>query len=204
MRCPGKLDHSTAQIAVKEEEKRLNAEATYADNPTSPRDGVVSALQVKNGTPVSLNQTLAVIVPEHGNGIRSALEIELWAPSRAIGMVRNGAKVKVMFDAFPYQIFGVGEGQVRFVSSAPVLPNELPIPTEMNEQLYKIRVALERDSLSAYGKQWPLAPGMRVSADLVLEERSLLDWLLDPLHAIKRRSGKDDASFLTSSINSDG
>ncbi|NHZ66516.1 HlyD family secretion protein [Massilia genomosp. 1] len=190
-----------AQIAVKEEEKRLTSEATYADNPTAPRDGVVSALQVKNGTPVSPNQSLAVIVPSSTNNGASALELELWAPSRAIGMVRTGAKVKIMYDAFPYQVFGVGEGEVRFVSNAPVLPNELPIPTEAKEQLYKIRVALQRDSLSAYGKRWPLAPGMRVTADLVLEERSLLDWLLDPLHAMQRRSGDDVASIPPLSID---
>jgi len=30
---------------------------------------------------------------------------------------------------------------------------------------------------------------MRVTADLVLDEKSLLDWLLDPLLASKKRAG---------------
>ena len=45
------------------------------------------------------------------------------------------------------------------------------------------------DRQQAYGKAWPLAAGMSLSADLVLEERSLLDWLLEPLLAAKKRAG---------------
>jgi len=176
-------DNTEAQTA----ERQMVSEATYADHLTAPADGVVSALQAHPGAPVTANETLAIIIPKGRDPRLPALEVELWAPSRAIGMIRPGARVHLMYDAFPYQTFGVARGVVREIASAPVMPNELPVPIETKEQLFRIRVALERTALTAYGRDWPLTPGMRLSADLVLEERTLLEWLLDPLRA--RRQG---------------
>lgn len=170
-------------------EKRLMSEATYADHLAAPADGVVTALQAHTGAPVTANETLAILIPKGHDPRLPALEVELWAPSRAIGMLRPGAKVNLMYDAFPYQSFGVSHGVVRDIASAPVMPNELPVPIETKEQLFRVRVVLDRATLSAYGREWPLTPGMRLSADLVLEERSLVEWLLDPLRASKRQGG---------------
>jgi membrane fusion protein len=50
-----------------------------------------------------------------------------------------------------------------------------------------IDVELDQQAVTAYGKAWALAPGMRLSADIILEKRSLLDWLLDPLFAARQR-----------------
>lgn len=168
-------------------EHRLVSEATYADHLTAPADGVVTALQVHPGTSVTSNQTLAIVIP--AGPLQQGLEVELWAPSRAVGMLRPGARVHLMYDAFPYQTFGVSHGVVRDIANAPVMPNELPVPIETKEQLFRVRVTLDRAALSAYGRDWPLMPGMRLSADLMLEERSLLEWLLDPLRAARRRGG---------------
>lgn len=170
-------------------EKRLNAEATYSDHLLAPADGIVTALQIKLGGPVTANQTLAVVVPDGSQSAAAPLEVELWAPSKAIGFVRPGDRVRIMYDAFPFQTFGVGHGVAKEITRAPVMPSELPIPIETKEQLFRIRVALDNTELTAYGRSWPLSPGMRVSADLVLEERSLLRWLLDPLLAVRKRSG---------------
>ncbi len=176
-------DNAQAQMA----ERRMTSEATYADHLSAPTDGVVTALQARQGAPVTPNETLAIIIPKDKDPTHRSLEVELWAPSRAIGMVKPGARVTVMYDAFPYQTFGISHGVVREIANAPVMPNELPIPIETKEQLFRIRVTLDRTTLTAYGRDWALTPGMRLSADLMLEERSLLDWLLDPLLASKKR-----------------
>ena len=169
-------------------ERQLNSEAQLSRNLVAPIDGVVTALQVRAGVPVQPGQTLAIVVPAANDKLGAELEVELWAPSKAIGFVKAGAKVRIMYDAFPYQTFGVGIGTVREISGAPVSPNELPVPIETREQLFRIRVSLERNSLEAYKRQWSLVPGMRLSADLILEEQSLLDWLLAPLRAANKRA----------------
>jgi membrane fusion protein len=182
-----KSEAETAEAQMAE--RRMTSEATYADHLTAPADGVVTALQAHQGAPVTPNETLAIIIPKGRNPSLGALEVELWAPSRAIGMVKPGARVVLMYDAFPFQTFGISRGVVREVASAPVMPNELPLPIETKEQLFRIRVTLERSELEAYGRRWPLTPGMRLSAELILEERSLFEWLRDPLRATMKHGG---------------
>ncbi|MDQ0462408.1 membrane fusion protein [Caulobacter ginsengisoli] len=165
-------------------EKRANYSANREVVLTAPRAGRVAALRARPGAPAPPASALAIILPD---GAR--LEAELWAPSRAVGFVRPGDQVRVMYDAFPYQRFGAAKGRVIAVADAPTAPDELSMPIETREALYRITVALDDQSIRAYGRDWPLAPGARLTADLVLESRSFLQWLLDPLFSARRRAG---------------
>jgi len=167
------------------EEKHLGTLSMQASKMVAPRSGRLTAVQVREGDLVAAGQTLALVVPESKS---SRQQVHLWVPSRAIGFIERGLAVRLMFDAFPYQTFGVGRGTVIEVASAPLMPDEIPMPTTTREQMYRIVVALERDALTAYGREWPLSPGMRLSADLVLVEKSLLDWLLEPVAAARKRA----------------
>lgn len=173
-------------IQAQFDEKQISTHASDGAQVSATRAGEVTNIQVRVGEVVAGNQTMGLVVPD---GIRSAQRAELWVPSRAVGFIRPGNTVWVMFDAFPYQTFGVGKGRVVDVSSAPLMPNELPIPLETKEQMYRVVVALDGDALTAYGRKWVLLPGMRLTADVVLDEKSFLDWLLDPLLAIRKRAG---------------
>lgn len=182
---------SSAELALdraRMKEKQFNDRSTQGGFIVASRSGRIASLQARAGEVIAPNQMLALIVPDERG---STQVVHLWAPSRAIGFVKQGAKVRLMFDAFPYQTFGVGGGRVMEVSSAPVMPNELPLPIETREQMYKVVVALDRNDLTAYGRSWPLVPGMRLTADLILDERSLMEWLLDPLIAMKKRSNDE-------------
>lgn len=149
---------------------------------TARTGGRVAALSVRPAMPVQPGQTLAIVLPE-GAG----LEAELWVPSRAVGFVRAGDRVRIMFDSFPYQRFGVGRGRVKLVTRSPTQPSELPTPIETKEPLYRVLVTLDRQDVHAYGHAWALAPGMRVTADLVLDNRPLAAWLFDPVLAARAR-----------------
>ncbi|KSB90431.1 hypothetical protein AS593_13190 [Caulobacter vibrioides] len=150
---------------------------------TAPRAGQVASLQARLGGPASTTHPLAIILPSGAN-----LQAELWAPSRAVGFIKPGDRVRLMYEAFPYQRFGVSHGRVIKRADAPTNPADLPVPIETKEGLYRITVALDRQTVDAYGRSWRLAPGGRVNADLLLESRSFLEWLLEPLLAVKRRN----------------
>jgi len=177
---------SNAQVTRAQlEERRLSNLSSQAGQVTALARGNLTNVQVKPGDIVAPNQTLALISPTAGGRERQVI---LWVPSRSIGFVQIGDKVRLMFDAFPYQTFGVGTGRVIEISTAPIMPQEIPVPIETKEQMYKVTVDLDRSELEAYGRKWPLPDGMRLTADLVLDEKSLLDWLLDPLAAVRKRS----------------
>ncbi len=148
----------------------------------APEHGMVTAIQPSLGSRVSPQTPILNIIPSD-----SRLQIELLLPTRSSGFVRIGDKVNIRFDAFPYQKFGIVRGNVVNVDKALILPTQQLLPVKIEEAVYRVRADLESQDMSAYGRSFPLKVGMIADADIVLEERSLLEWLLDPLYAVKGR-----------------
>jgi membrane fusion protein len=67
-------------------------------------------------------------------------------------------------------------------------PEELTLtPAPASEPAYRVRVALERQSVIAYGEARPLASGATLDATVLLEQRRLYEWVLDPIYTLSRR-----------------
>src|SRR5262249_51892905 len=149
-----------------------------------PAAGPVAPLPLSLGQAVSPGATAAVVIPQGAK-----LEAELLAPSRAAGFIRSGQDVRLMLQAFPYQRFGAVQGAIKAISTTVLGPTEISIPgAKIDEPVFRVRVALARESIEAYGEAIPLQPGMILSADIVFDRRSLIEWLFDPLFAVARRS----------------
>jgi membrane fusion protein len=152
----------------------------------APADGVVTAIQAEPGGNANTTAPLLSIVPAG-----SKLEAQLFSPSRAVGFVRPGQQVLLRYQAFPYQKFGYYEGTVASVSRSAMSPSELPQQMSgltslygANEPVYRITVALARQTAIAYGEPAPLAPGMQLEADVLIETRRLIEWVFDPLFTL--------------------
>jgi membrane fusion protein len=165
-------------------QRLIEAEQRRAVFVPAPMAGSVAALPVANGQPIAAGATLAVIIPVGGK-----LEAELLTPSRAIGFIEPGQEVQLQLQAYPYQRFGMLRGVVKNISSTVLGPSEIAIPgLTIQEPVFRVRVALTRELMNAYGKSYPLQPGMLLSADIVFDRRTLLQWLFDPIYAVGRRS----------------
>ena len=90
-----------------------------------------------------------------------------------------------MYDAYPYQKFGIARGEVRSVAAVAQRPDEIGIAADSPELLYRVRVAPDASTVKAFGREHALQPGMELSADVVLEDRRLVDWLLEPIRSIR-------------------
>jgi membrane fusion protein len=112
---------------------------------------------------------------------------ELYVPSRAAGFVEAGQSVRLLYDAFPFQRFGAARGEVMSVSSTVLTPTEVNAAVKLEEPVYRVLVRLDRQSVDAFGRPMALQVGMALTADIILENRSLMDWLLQPIHAIRGR-----------------
>ncbi len=146
--------------------------------------GRIAALPVNQGQTVDPGAAIAVMTAGD-----SPLEAELYAPTRASGFVNEGQPVRLMYQAFPHEKFGTGEGVVTSVSRTVLAPAEVAIPgLQVSEPVFRIRVRMKSDSVAAYGRRVPLQPGMLLNADVVIDRRSLLEWLLDPLYAAGKRT----------------
>ena len=142
--------------------------------------GRVSTVQATVGQFADPRRLQLEIVP-NGN----VLQAELFVPTRAIGFVRPGQKVRIKYEAFPYQNFGTYGGQIIKVSHTIVTSADASGPITLKEPAYRVTAALERSDIAAYGENIPLQADMLLSADIILEHRSLMSWLLDPLLSVR-------------------
>jgi membrane fusion protein len=142
----------------------------------APTSGRVSTLQATVGQIADPKHMQLEIIP-----VDAQLQAELFFPTRAFGFVRPGQQVRLLYDAFPYQKFGAYRGSVTELSHAILSGNETKGPITLKEPAYRVTVALERPDIDAYGRKMPLQPDMLLKADVILEQRSLLRWLLDPV-----------------------
>jgi membrane fusion protein len=142
----------------------------------APMSGRVSSLQATVGQPADPKLLLLQIIPAN-----SRLQAELFIPARAIGFVEVGQPVRILYDAFPYQHFGTYRGRIEKVSETILTSNDVNAPMALKEPAYRATVMLERPNIDAYGKKVPLQPDMLLRADIILEKRTLVDWILNPL-----------------------
>lgn len=170
------------EVVVQERSEFLYQTDTRVVAPTS---GVVASVLVKEGHSVITGQTLLVLVP------KGKVFVEVYAPSRDIGFIDVGQKVKLRFEAFPYQKFGVQSGIVESVSRTAVSPdvitNQRLIKADKVEGLYQVRITLDKQTITAYGREESLKSGMAVTADVEVDTRKLYEWVLEPMYSIKGR-----------------
>ncbi len=176
----GELERDLAVVAQRSAETEAQSRLVIR----APEDGVVTAVVAERGQPATPGVALASLVPADAR-----LQAHLYAPSSAVGFVRADQPVQLRYQAYPYQKFGHQAGQVLQVSRTPLQAAELAglsLPPS-DEPLYRITVALDRQSVQAYGQAQPLAPGMQLDADVMLDRRRLIEWIFEPLLSVTGR-----------------
>lgn len=149
----------------------------------APRSGIVNNLQLFEGQQLATgsNSPLFSILPED-----SSLTAQLLVPVRSAGFVETGQPLNIRYDAFPYQKFGIYDGVIDSISKTLLLPGEiLNSPIRVAEPVYRIVATLDGSNVQAYGQTFSLKPGMTLSADIKLGERSLVEWLFAPILSLR-------------------
>lgn len=149
-------------------------------------DGTASVAHADVGQFVDSSQSLVSILPND-----SHLIAVMYVPSRAIGFVKTDDEVLLRYVAYPYQKFGHAKGRIISVAKTAHAGQSLSTigtvsATEQiaNEPMYVIKVYLDKQTITAYGKELPLAVGMTLEGDVMHETRNLYEWVLEPLYSI--------------------
>lgn len=148
----------------------------------APIAGVVTNIAAVRGESVAADAPLATLLPK-GSGLRA----QLLVPTRAIGFVKPGNEVVLRYEAFPFQRFGQFRGKVASISRTVWSPGDKVGPMTVREPVYRIDVDLERQSVAAAGQEFPLRPGMLVGADILLEKRTVFEWVFEPVLELRAR-----------------
>lgn len=148
----------------------------------APITGIITNIAVSRGASLAADEPFATVLPA-GSG----LEAQLLVPTRAIGFVQPGNAVVMRYEAFPFQRFGQYRGSVHNVSRTVWSPGEKVGPMTVREPVYRIDVKLDRQTVSAGGQEVALRPGMLVNADILLEKRTVFEWIFEPVLELRGR-----------------
>lgn len=160
---------------------QLSSQQAYVVKAT--RSGKVANLQVQIGQQVLASTPILSILPNH-----QQVEAKLLIPARSAGFIRQGQHLDIRYDAFPFQKFGIYRGVIAHISQNVLLANELDFsPLTVTEPVYLVTAMLSSNQVHAYGKDISLKSGMTLSADIELGQRSLFEWLLEPLFSLQGR-----------------
>jgi len=171
-----RLQVQTARL-VAEAAARIRFENIDKDNfllIVAPVDGVITDVtSTQPGDKLQANTPLGGIAPK---GARPVLKAEIAESDR--GFLREGLAVKLKFNAFPYQRYGLIDGTLEFISPAAR-------PSVQTKQLiYEGRIRLDRDYYEVAGRRYPLHYGMMATAEIVVRERRLIDLAIDPFRQV--------------------
>lgn len=155
------------------------AEGSQGYSLTTPVDGTVTALTARLGQPATEQQPLMFIMPANATP-----RAELYVPTSAAGFLEVGQEVRLAVDAFPYQRFGSVEARITEISTvaipkASAQGNAVPV--------YLVTAELSDPSIMAFGRSQPLLPGMTLSARIITQRQTLIEWLFEPFFAVRNR-----------------
>lgn len=178
------LDNLNSRLSELDQQiAQLQGKRAYAI--TATRAGIVSNLQAREGQFVSSANTVPLLTLADST---SSLVAHLLVPVRAGGFIAPGQRLDIRYDAFPYQKFGIYEGEIAEVAKTPLLPGEvLNAPINLQEPVYRVTARLSKQHVGANGHAISLRSGMTLTADVELAERHLWQWLLEPVLSVKGR-----------------
>jgi membrane fusion protein len=115
--------------------------------------------------------------------------------ARQAGFVEKGQRVLLRYAAYPYQKFGMGNGEVIEVSRSPYVVQELPTHiaatlsgiAQSGDPVYRVTVRVTDQAVQAYGHAHELKAGMLAEADVIQDTRTLWEWVLEPVLSLSRR-----------------
>ena len=140
---------------------------------TAPSDGRVSFFNNYWAENQNIREgvTVMAIVPPNGSGIIGMVEL----PLSSSGKVREGQRVVMKFDSYPYQQFGIVEGKVQ---SKALLPRD--------NKTISVRVALPNRLKTNRGVELKFDQQMIGSTEIITEERRFVERMFDKLISVFR------------------
>ncbi|MCX7893106.1 MAG: HlyD family type I secretion periplasmic adaptor subunit [Burkholderiales bacterium] len=156
----------------------------------APQDGIVKDLATHTvGSVLAPGTVVMTLVP-----VNDPMQAEVWVTHDDAGFVAPSQPVKLKLATYPFQKYGMVEGQVKRVS---------PDASEIGEGKagrggeggagsgYRTLVSLKTPYLEADGKRYPLSPGMAVTAEINLGTRTVLEYVLSPVQRTLHEAARE-------------
>lgn len=152
----------------------------------APAGGVVKDLATHTqGAVLAPGSVLMTLVPEG-----EVLVAEVWLANQDAGFVAAGQSAKLKLASFPFQRYGMLEARVVRVSADSTERGGDPGKTG---GAYAYRAQLEplAQELRLGEARHALLPGMQLTAEIKLAERTVFEYLVSPVQKIAAEAGRE-------------
>lgn len=167
------LSASKAKVRIAALERQLRDCEDDTVVVRAPYDGtVVSVMRQREGDVVAVGQELCQMARREAQPVARLALPETGVPRAAVGL-----PVKLYFDAYPYQRYGIAGGTLRWVSPAAV-------PTEAGD-MFPALVALDTTEMRVQGEAQELRMGMRGQARITVGRRTPIEFVFQPLRQLR-------------------
>lgn len=147
----------------------------------SPVKGTVQRLYANTiGGVVTPGSEILEIIPRE-----DALLIEVQIKPADIAYINVGQEARLKFTAYDFAIHGSVKGIVNFVSADTVTDEE-------GVSYYVARVRPDKPYLGHENKPMPIKVGMASEADIITDKKTILEYLLKPVHRGLERAMREN------------
>lgn len=160
----------TADLAVLEQSLRAARERVERTRMRAPVRGVVNALPVTTlGAVIRPAESVVEIVP-----LDDQLLVEAEVRPQDIAFISAGQSASVKLTAFDYTVYGDLPGVVERISADT-------FEDEQGNSFYRVIIGLQNNRLQDGQTVLPIIPGMVVTADISTGNKTVLEYLLNPV-----------------------
>jgi HlyD family secretion protein len=150
----------------------------------APADGVVKDLATQTpGAVLAPGTVLMTLVPDG-----EALVAEVWLANQDAGFVASGQGAKLKLASFPFQRYGMVDATVARVSADS---SERGEGAKAGSFAYRAQLEPLVQELRLGEARHALLPGMQLTAEIKLAERSVLEYLLSPVQKVASEAGRE-------------
>ncbi|MCY3871464.1 MAG: HlyD family type I secretion periplasmic adaptor subunit [Gemmatimonadetes bacterium] len=166
--------YETTQLQLKQARKRIDRTLeAESDLILAPEPGIVTQVMVNTmGQVISKGQPLIALAPAS-----APMVAEVMVLNKDVGLLKPGQLVKLKYDAYAFQDFGIKRGWLTSISPDAV-------SDESVGPIFKCVVELEENTMRVKGYDKPLMFGMKGTAEMMTDRQSVLLMLLSPLRQL--------------------
>lgn len=144
----------------------------------APVNGTLFKLSIQHpGAVVQASQMVAEIAPQ---GESFLLRAQM--ATQQSGSIHEGMAVKVKFDAYPFQDYGVIEGRLIRISKT----SNVTETAQGQVANFDLDVELKQSCIQSPKGCIALTPGQTATAEVIIRQRRIIDFILDPFKKLQK------------------
>lgn len=185
-----RVESAAALHKLQQEEAKIEYKSGLLEL-RAPQAGIVKDLATHTvGTVVQSGTVLMNLVPRD-----EPLQAEVFVRNEDVGFIHTEQKAQVKLLAYPFQKYGMIEGNVVHVGADAAEQGAAAgrngSPQGRPALVYKVIVQLSEQAVNTDGKSYKLTPGMQVIAEIHQGRRTVMEYLLSPVRKAFHEAGRE-------------